>query len=404
MARGALRRSQKGGQTPTWSDPVARGRAAAHNAGGRAPSDEPDPLQEREAPGSHQGRARGRRVRARRGRPHPRGLAAGDPRGRRGRRRRGRPDAHARADRLPRPRVPAGGQHPRAGGGAPHPPDRAGRPAHARHARPGFHDGPGHGRRRLGDPGGRRARLPRRAAALHRRPRDRPDQRAQRPAPPDRSRGRVPDGERDGLHPRDRRRRDRGAAGRPRAAAPGRRPHQDHGVGRRRLALRPPRQPPVLDRRDPRRRRGGRRLQALRVRPLLPGERDRAGRRVRRAGHRARQPDRRAHGEAHGEEGRVPRPDAGRLRRHQPPRGPVRDGPGEPREEQARARGGPALPRARQAGRGPDGLRVGPPRPAPARPVEGVPPAGRSPESRGRSSTRRPSSAPSCSAARASSA
>ena len=45
-----------------------------------------------------------------------------------------------------------------------------------------------------------------------------------------------------------RRRRRRGAPGRARGDAPGRRPGQDHDVGRRRLALRPARQPAVLAR------------------------------------------------------------------------------------------------------------------------------------------------------------
>ena len=52
------------------------------------------------------------------------------------------------------------------------------------------------------------------------------------------------------------RRRRRGAQGGARADAPGRRPGEDHVLGRRRLALRPARQPAVLARRD---RRGDRR-------------------------------------------------------------------------------------------------------------------------------------------------
>ena len=99
----------------------------------------------------------------------------------------------------------------------------------------------------------------------------------------------------------------------------------------------------------------------------------------------------------------VSRPHARRLRCDQPPRRRVRHGPGEPREEQDRAGGRPALPRARQAGGRPHGLRVGSPRPAPARPVEGVPPARARRSARARSSTRRRSSGPSCSGARASS-
>ena len=95
--------------------------------------------------------------RPRRGLADPGGVAPVDPHIRRDRRRRRRPDAHAGADRLPRPRVPAGGQHPGARGRAPHPADGAGRAAHARHAGPRLHDGPGHGRRGLGHPGGRRA-------------------------------------------------------------------------------------------------------------------------------------------------------------------------------------------------------------------------------------------------------
>ena len=175
-----------------WNAPGGQCRAGPGRPSTRKePSDESDPVQEREAPRSDEGRSPGRRRRPRRGLADPGGLAPADPHVRRDRRRRGRPDAHARADRLPRPRLPPGGQHPGARGRAAHPSDGAGGPPHARHAGPRLHDGARHGRRGLGHPGGGRARLSPRAPALHRGARDRPDERSQRPAPADRPRRRL---------------------------------------------------------------------------------------------------------------------------------------------------------------------------------------------------------------------
>ena len=324
------------------------------------------------------------------------------------RRRRGRPDADARPDRLPRARVPLRGQHPGArgrcpltlldGAGARRSCAPCSTAASRRCATRAARTGASGRRSSAGYLPGPRLFIAGRA--------DRPDERPQRPAPADRPRAAaVPLMQRDGVHHGDRRRRDRGAAGRPRAAPPGRRPHQDHGVGRRGLALRPARQPPVLDRRDPRRRRGGHRLQALRLRSRLPGEGDRPRGRVRGAGDRARQPDRRAPRRSS-----WPRrsaflvPTLVAYDAINAPRGRVRHGPREPREEQGRAGGRSPLARARQAGGRPHGLRVA------------ISSASSSPTSRrssscearrsarARSSTRRRSSGPSSSAARASSA
>ena len=64
-------------------------------------------------------------------------------------------------------------------------------------------------------------------------------------------------------------RRVRGDEIRARADAPGRRPHQDHDVGRRRLALRSARQPAVSAGRGRGRRAGGARLRPLCLRPRL---------------------------------------------------------------------------------------------------------------------------------------
>ena len=67
----------------------------------------------------------------------------------------------------------------------------------------------------------------------------------------------------------DRRRRRRGPQIRARADAPGRRPRQDHDVGRRRLALRSARQPAILRRRSQRGGGRGDRLRPLCLRPCL---------------------------------------------------------------------------------------------------------------------------------------
>ena len=102
------------------------------------------------------------------------------------------------------------------------------------------------------------------------------------------------------------RRRRRGAQERPRADAPGRRPYEDHDVGRRCFPLRPARQSLQFSPAEvARRRRGGAGLRALRLRPRLHAGGNHPRRPCRRAHDRARQPHRRAGGEAHGREGHV---------------------------------------------------------------------------------------------------
>ena len=112
-----------------------------------------------------------------------------------------------------------------------------------------------------------------------------------------------------------RRRRSRDAARGARRAAQGRRPDQDHGLGRRRLASRSAREPAIPDGRDRGRGRGSDALGHLRLRACLRRRGDPARRHRRRAHDRARQPDRRADREADGGEKSVSRADARRLRR-----------------------------------------------------------------------------------------
>ena len=143
--------------------------------------------------------------------------------------------------------MPVGGQHPLPGGDAADADDGArGRPD-ARDARPRLHHGARHRRRRLGHQGRRSSRgyLPGPRLFIA----------GQAIGPTgghSDARRRTDCGTRchccnaHGLHAWRRRRRRRGAQGRARADAPGRRPHQDHDVGRRRLALRSARQPAVL--------------------------------------------------------------------------------------------------------------------------------------------------------------
>ena len=153
-------------------------------------------------------------------------------------------------------------------------------------------------------------------APVHRRPVDRAHGRALRRPPAHRHCRRLRLLQRPGIQVGDRRRRRRGAQGRARADAPGRRPREDHDVGRRRLALRSARQPAVLGRRGARRGGGGDRLRPLRVRACLFRRGDHARGAARRAHHRARQPDRRCGGQADGREGHVPGRQPRRLLRH----------------------------------------------------------------------------------------
>ena len=113
----------------------------------------------------------------------------------------------------------------------------------------------------------------------------------------------------------DRRRRGRCAPRGARADAPGLRPREDHGLGRRRLALRPARFAAVLGGRDRRGGRGGRGLRPLCLRPRLCRRGDRAGRRERRAHHRARQPDRRCPRQADGEQAPISSPTSSPMSR-----------------------------------------------------------------------------------------
>ena len=157
--------------------------------------------------------------------------------------------------------------------------------------------------------------------------------------------------QRPGLQVGDRRRHRRGAQGRARADAPGRRPREDHDVGRRRLALRPARQPAVLRRRGARGGGGGDRLRPLCVRPRLFRRGDHARGPAGRAHHRARQPDRRCGGQADGREGHVPGRQPRRLLRHEGAGGEVRHDAGEPGEERHRPRRRLAVARDLQAPR-----------------------------------------------------
>ena len=137
-----------------------------------------------------------------------------------------------------------------------------------------------------------------------------------------------------GAHRRRRARSDQGDA---RRTAQGRRPHQDHGVGRRRLAGRSAGEPAIPRGRD--RGRGGRgdALGHLCLRPRLFGEGDRARGDRRRAHDRARQPDRCADRAAHGRARRVSGADAGRLRRAEAPRPGLRTVRLQPGEERTGA-------------------------------------------------------------------
>ena len=88
-------------------------------------------------------------------------------------------------------------------------------------------------------------------------------------APPHRFRRALPLLRRHALRHAAVGRRVRGDEVRARADAAGRRPHQDHDVGRRRVALRSAGQLAILTRRSRRRRAGGARLRPLRLRARL---------------------------------------------------------------------------------------------------------------------------------------
>ena len=177
--------------------------------------------------------------------------------------------ADAGADRLPRAHPSQRGLHQPHGGGAAHPDDGAlGRPPEA-HARSRLHHGARRRRRRLGHQDRRRIGPDPRPAAVHLLPLDRPDRRPQRPQPAHRHRPAVPVLQRHGVHPLHRRRSRRGAQGGARADAPGRRPGEADGLGRRRLALRSAGIAAVHRGGDHRRRRGGACLRPLRADPRL---------------------------------------------------------------------------------------------------------------------------------------
>ena len=186
-----------------------------------------------------------------------------------GRHRLRRAHADAGPDRQPRACGAVGGLASPAREHPPHLDDGARGCPHARHARPRLHQRARHRRRRLGPQGGDRQVAAAGAAAVHRRQGAGAHGRAQRRPPPHRPRHALPLLRRAALRHGAGRRGGRGAQGRARGDAPGRRPGEDHDVGRRRLALRPARQPAVLARGGGRRRRGGARLRPLRLRPRL---------------------------------------------------------------------------------------------------------------------------------------
>ena len=232
----------------------------------------------------------------------------------------------AGADRQPRACHPQRSQHPLPRRRAADADDGAGRAADARDAQPRLHDACAIPAAPTGASRRRSSRAISGPAPVHRRARDRADRRPlaiRAGAPTSAMRCHCCNAMRFGM--RDRRRRGRGAQGRARADAPGRRPHQDHDVGRRRLALRPARQPAVL----------------ARARCAAAVEEAHAfGRYVcahaytaeaitraahaRRAHHRARQSDRRCGGQADGREGHVPGRQPRHLLRDEGARGRIR--------------------------------------------------------------------------------
>ena len=150
--------------------------------------------------------------------------------------------------------------------------------------------------------------------------------------------GRLQVLQRDELLPGGRRWRRRRSRGGARAASAGRRPDQDHGVGRRREPLRSARQPAVLARRNRRRRRGSRGLRPLHAGPCLHAGRDHARREPGRAHDRARQPDRREVGRADEGERRLPRGEPRRLLRDEGAREGIRHDRRDAGEERSRHR------------------------------------------------------------------
>ena len=197
------------------------------------------------------GELAGRLRAAGRGRHHPGGLRQADQGAGRRRGRLRRAHADARPDRQPRPRDPQRGEHPLPRSRAADLDDGARRAADARHDRSRLHHACATPAAPTGAsrPRSSRAIFPGRACSSparaigptggHSDPRRRTDFGAA-----------LPLLQRHGVrHARSRRRRRRGAQGGARADAPGRRPDQDHDVGRRRLALRSARQPAVQPRR-----------------------------------------------------------------------------------------------------------------------------------------------------------
>ena len=155
-------------------------------------------------------------------------------------------------------------------------------------------------------------------APVHRRPRDRPDRRPQRPAPAHRLRRALPLLQRHGVHawrsPTASTRCARRAREQMRQGADQVKIMMSGGVAS-------PYDPldiaAVQPGRDRRRRRGGAGLRPLRLRPRLHAGGDHPRRPCRRAHHRARQPDRRAGRQADGREGRVPGRQPRHLLRHE---------------------------------------------------------------------------------------
>ena len=180
-----------------------------------------------------------------RGHPDQAGLRPPDRRPQRPAHRHRRPHADARPDRRAHPRRADRGEPATAGRRAADPAGGQGLGRHARDAGARLHHAARHRRRRLGHQGRGRAGPVRRPAAVHRRPAAQPDRRARR----------IPQAHPDAIQLRlllrpllggaRRRRRARRGEGHARRAAQGRRPHQAHGLRRRRLAARPAGEPAI---------------------------------------------------------------------------------------------------------------------------------------------------------------
>ena len=131
-----------------------------------------------------------------------------------------------------------------------------------------------------------------------------------------------------------------GAQGGPRADASGRRPREDHDVGRRRLALRSARFAPVQPAGGRRGGRGGAGFRPLCLRPRLYAGGDHARRACGGSHDRARQPHRRAFREAYGREGHDPDRQPRRLLCDARARGRIRHDLRHARQERPRHRRG----------------------------------------------------------------